>query len=145
MEQYVNLFRLERSNQGTFGRVIFGDFYCYTAELPWRNNERNISCIPPGEYKTEIRISPKYGKVYWLREVPNRSYILIHPGNWAGDTSKGYRSDVNGCIVLGQKQGVLAGQLAVLNSRITVRRFMRELNEEPFILRIIEAFPGGSK
>lgn len=136
----VTLFRMKRSDQGTRGMLVTEGFSCHTLELPWRNNERSISCIPPGEYPVEIRISPKYGEIYWVKDVPDRTFILIHSGNWAGDTSKGYKTHVNGCILLGKERGLLAGQWAVLNSRITVRRFMQELNYDPFTLRILESF-----
>jgi hypothetical protein len=136
----VTLFRLRRSDQGTEGRLVAGDFTCRTLELPWRNNEKQISCIPAGEYDVEIRLSNKYGRVYWVRHVPNRTYILIHSGNYAGDKSKGYKSHVMGCILLGKKSGFLGGQVAVLNSRITVREFVEHMDYEPFKLRIEEAF-----
>jgi len=139
MEQ-VELFRLRRSDQGTEGLLVESDFNCRTLELPWRDNRRQISCIPPGEYKVEIRLSNKYGRVYWVREVPNRTYILIHSGNYAGDKSKGFKSHVMGCILLGKKSGYLGGQVAILNSRIVVRAFMEHINYETFMLRIQEAF-----
>jgi len=47
---------------------------------------------------------------------------------------------VMGCILLGKKSGFLGGQVAILNSRITVRSFMEELEYEPFKLRIQEEF-----
>jgi len=140
MERNVNLFRMARSDQGTIGMLSFDDFRCYTLELPWRDNNRNISCIPKGSYEVITRLSPKFGNVYWIKEVPNRSFILIHSGNWAGDLNKGFKSHVNGCILLGQKRGLLLGQLAVLNSRITVKRFMRKLNYQPFTFDIHEEF-----
>jgi len=136
----VEIFRLRRSDQGTEGLLVSGDFHCRTLELPWRGNRRQISCIPPGTYNVEIRLSNKYGRIYWVRNVPNRSYILIHSGNFAGDTSKGYKTHVMGCILLGKKSGYLGGQVAVLNSRITVRAFMEYMDYEPFELRIQEAF-----
>ena len=136
----VTLFRMKRSDQGTRGMLVAEGFSCHTLELPWRENARSISCIPAGEYPVEIRISPKYGKIYWVKDVPDRTFILIHSGNWAGDTSKGYKSHVNGCILLGKERGLLAGQWAVLNSRITVKRFMQQLNYDPFKLRILESF-----
>ena len=139
MEQ-VELFRLKRSDQGTEGLLVESDFNCRTLELPWRHNQQQISCIPPGEYKVEMRLSNKYGRVYWVREVPNRTYILIHSGNYAGDKSKGFKSHVMGCILLGKKSGFLGGQVAILNSRIAVRAFMEHMNYEPFMLRIQEAF-----
>ena len=140
MRRRVEIFRLKRSDQGTEGLLVSEDFNCRTLELPWRNNRRQISCIPPGIYDVEIRLSNKYGRIYWVREVPNRTYILIHSGNYAGDKSKGLKSHVMGCILLGKKSGRLGGQAAVLNSRIAVRNFMEELEYEPFKLRIQEAF-----
>lgn len=140
MENIVNLCRMKRSNQGTRGILFFEDFNCQTLELPWRENQRNVSCIPAGDYKVKVRISPRYGQVYWITEVKNRSFILIHSGNWAGDVKKGYKTHVNGCILLGQKRGLLQGQWAVLNSRITVKRFIRKTAYEPFTLKILESF-----
>lgn len=46
----VQLFRLKRSDQGTMGLLMAPSFSCYTLELPWRDNQRNISCIPESEY-----------------------------------------------------------------------------------------------
>ena len=139
-DRIVHLCRLKRSDQGTRGMLFADGFSCHTLELPWRKNKRNISCIPAGDYEVKIRISPKYGEIYWVTNVPNRSFILIHSGNWAGDRTKGYKTHVNGCIALGQKRGLLAGQWAVLNSRITVRRFMEEMDNKPFTLKILEEF-----
>lgn len=139
-ERVVNLCRTRRSNQGTEGMILFEDFNCFTLELPWRDNLRNISCIPPGEYLTETRQSGKFGLNYHVKEVPGRNYILIHSGNWAGDSTKGYKTHVNGCILLGQKKGWLAGQRAVLNSRITIRKFMDYMEYQPFQLKVLEAF-----
>lgn len=140
MKPIVQLFRLQRSDQGTQGLLVAGDFECKTLELPWRENQKQISCIPAGEYDVEIRLSNKYGRVYWVRHVPNRTYILIHSGNYAGDKSKGFKSHVMGCILLGKKSGFLGGQVAVLNSRITVREFVEHMDYDPFRLRIQEAF-----
>jgi Family of unknown function (DUF5675) len=140
MEPIVNIFRLQKSDQGTFGKLVCPGFQCLTLELPWKDNKPNISCIPGGEYYVKSRISPKYGKIYWVSDVPDRSFILIHPGNWAGDVSKKYRSNVNGCILLGKQRGLLAGQLAILNSRITVRRFEETLGFQPFTLNIYDEF-----
>ena len=140
MRRRVEIFRLRRSNQGTEGLLVSEDFNCRTLELPWRENRRQISCIPAGIYDVEMRLSNKYGRIYWVRKVPDRTYILIHSGNYAGDKSKGFKSHVMGCILLGKKSGYLGGQVAVLNSRIMVRSFMEELEYEPFKLRIQEAF-----
>jgi hypothetical protein len=133
----VYLFRTVSSDQGTEGVLATDGFFCKTLELPWKQNKRSISCIPAGEYTVQIRKSPKYGTVYWVTNVPNRTWILIHSGNVAGDTSKGYRTHVNGCILLGKKHGFLWGQRAVLTSRPTVRRFREAMNDETFKLIIV--------
>lgn len=86
-------------------------------ELPWRNNERNYSCIPTGTYKCVACNSEKFGKCYMIQDVPGRSGILIHSGNWAGDVRKGYKTDSEGCPVIGLGVGTLDNQLAVLQSR----------------------------
>lgn len=133
----VYLFRTVTHDQGTEGILATNGFFCKTLELPWRNNQRSISCIPSGEYYVKIRQSPKYGSVYWVTDVPNRSWILIHAGNVAGDVSKGFRTHVNGCILLGKKHGFLYDQRAVLTSRPTVRGFRSAMQDKPFKLIVV--------
>ena len=136
----VQLWRMKRHDQGTEGLLLTPEFQCCTLELPWRDNQQSISSIPAGEYNVTIRQSPKYGRIYWVTKVPNRSWILIHAGNWAGDVNKGFKTHVNGCILLGKKPGFLANQVAVLSSRVTVRRFMEHMKYEDFKLNVMEAF-----
>jgi hypothetical protein len=132
---------MRRSDQGTVGLVYVDNVqYCYSLELPWRENRNNISCIPADTYSCEIRNSPRFGNTYWVKNVPNRQFILIHSGNWAGDVNKGFKSHVNGCILFGKEIGYLAGQLAILNSRITVKKFMNFMNYKGFKLEILENF-----
>jgi len=133
----VNLFRIEQSVQGTVGILSTNDFWCYTLEPNWYNNIRQHSCIPKGSYNVKIRISPKYGKIYWVTKVNGRSWILIHSGNYGGDSRKGYKTHTMGCILLGKKKGLLGGQRAVLNSRLTINRFYRLMSDEKFKLNVI--------
>jgi len=138
----VFLVRTVTSDQGTEGFLtqLESEFFCRTLELPWRDNQRSISCIPAGEYIVRIRQSPKYGKIYWVTNVPDRNWILIHSGNVAGDVKKGFRTHVQGCILLGKKHGYLYDQRAVLTSRPTVKSFMRTMNYESFKLTIVGGF-----
>lgn len=139
----VELRRLAHSDQGTQGVLILPDgVFCCTLELPWRDNRANVSCIPCGEYDVAIRKSPRFGKVYEVKNVPGRSFILLHPGNLAGDIHRGYRTHVEGCILLGKYFGRLAGQSAVLASRPTVRAFMKNLGNKPFRLSVEDALCG---
>ena len=131
------LLRIQTSDQGTFGIIIFNGQYLYTGELPWKDNRPNVSCIPSGSYTVRVRISPKYGKVYEVTDVSGRTYILFHQGNFFGDISLGFRSNVQGCILLGFKRGKLYGQKAVLASRIARNRFETVMNFEPFKLKVI--------
>lgn len=133
------LSRLPSTDEGTFGILVCKDHAWWTAELPWKENQKKISCIPAGEYKCVVRHSPKFGKVYWLQNVENRSYILIHAGNYAGDKSNGFKSHVEGCILLGKKIGVLDKQRAVLVSKPAVREFMDYLENKEFTLVITDA------
>lgn len=133
----VYLLRTRTSDQGTEGTLLTDGFICKTLELPWRENRQSISCIPSGEYNVVIRKSPKYGSTYWVTKVPNRSYILIHGGNWAGDTKKGFKTHVNGCILLGKSHGFLSDQRAILNSRVTVRKFRNTMVDKPFLLKVL--------
>lgn len=77
---------------GTNGLLTMGansEPVCYTIELPWRNNEPNRSCIPEGTYVLKRRYSPKFRWHLEVKEVPGRSYILIHPANHAARELKG--------------------------------------------------------
>lgn len=105
-------------------------------ELPWRNNEQNISRIPNGKYNCKIHKSKKFGTVYHIENVENRTWILTHSGNFAGDTSKGFKTHSYGCLIIGKYFGVLSNQLAVLLSRVTLKDFMNFMNYENFELTI---------
>lgn len=77
---------------GTNGKLESeGKLICYTIELPWKRNERRISCIPEGNYFIRKRYSAKYQWLLELVDVPNRTYILIHPANNA-------QKELRGCI-----------------------------------------------
>jgi hypothetical protein len=94
MMEEVYLKRIEYDNKQTLGELIYGEFKCKTLELPWLNNERKISCIPSGEYNVIKRVSAKYGNHFYVTNVEDRSYILIHAGN--------YHQDTLGCILVGR-------------------------------------------
>jgi hypothetical protein len=138
----VRLYRVLTTDQGTNGILVFGQFNCPTLELPWRDNKPNYSCIPEGTYHCTLRRSPKFGVTYHVTNVPNRSYILIHSGNYAGDSKLGYKTHTYGCLILGKYNGLLKGQKAVLVSKYTVRHFIQCMKNKDFELQIIN---GGYK
>lgn len=138
----VKIRRINTSSEGTFGKLfVDGEFVCVTGELPRYAgnkdipNEKRTDCIPEGEYQCSLRNSPKFGTTYEVKDVPDRSYILIHKGNWCGEKPK-WKSDVEGCIIVGEKFGYLANQKAVLSSSSAFKKFMGIMNGEDFKLTI---------
>jgi hypothetical protein len=68
----------------TLGELVIGNFKCKTLELAWKDNANKISCIPEGVYTVVPRHSAKYGRHLHITNVPGRSFVLIHWGNYAG-------------------------------------------------------------
>lgn len=90
----LELTRIAYREKSTLGILEIGGFECFTLELPWLENQQNISCIPEGNYLYKKRLSPpKNITVIELIDVENRSYIQIHPGN--------YTRQIQGCILPG--------------------------------------------
>jgi hypothetical protein len=75
--------------EGTNGELKL--VVCNTIELPWLQNQRNISCIPEGRYELRKRFIKKFGLHLLVVDVPDRSWILIHPANDA-------KTQLKGCI-----------------------------------------------
>ena len=140
----VQLIRIESGDEGTFGYLLCDGKFWVTLELPDRDNKSNISRIPKGTYEVKIRYSPSFRKkLYCLQNVRNRTYILIHGANFAGDTSKGYQTHLHGCIALGKKKGKARNkfkqlQKCIFNSQQAMREFMDTLNNKEFMLDIKE-------
>ena len=115
---------------GTFRLDTGGEVYeCKTLELSWKNNQRRISCIPKGSYKVVPRTSEKFGKHFHITNVPGRSYILIHAGN--------YHTQILGCVLVGQMHLDINndGDKDVTNSRNTLKKLL-ELAPNGFTLCI---------
>lgn len=136
MENKAFLLREKNSNQGIFGHFFSAwGFNCKTIELPYKGNTQNISCIPAYSYEVEKIVSNKYGKCFWVKNVSGRSGILFHNGNFAGDSSLGYKTHSLGCILVGQRHGYINRQKAVLNSKKTFNDLVNN-SPEKFILEI---------
>lgn len=69
-------------------------FECPVLELPDRGNQRNVSRIPAGSYRVIQHRSPSFGPSLWIQDVPGRSEVLIHYGN--------YYTNTRGCILPGR-------------------------------------------
>jgi hypothetical protein len=129
--------REKSSDEGTFGSIEVSGVTFATAELPWENNEAEVSCIPAGTYTVKPHKSPNFGECYWLQDVPDRSQILIHVGNWAGDESDGFKSDVRGCILIGERVVHRGKQCMVTNSRKAFAQFVALVGRETFELEVL--------
>ena len=108
------------TKQSTIGKLfINGEIFCDTLENPYINNERNISCIPEGQYKVRLRRPRESATRDYLhllvQDVPNRDWILFHRGNTAKDT--------RGCILVGNGRE----QDAVNNSRLAMDLVIKEI------------------
>lgn len=88
----LRLIRYHMTGTETLGLLfVDGEFVCYTLELPWKNNERDISCIPEDTY-TVVPHKTDPNK-FRVKNVPGRSGINIEIGN-------SYK-DILGCILVG--------------------------------------------
>jgi hypothetical protein len=90
----------------------------HSLELPNLGNQKRISRIPQGKYKARKHNSPKFGISLWLQDVPNRTAILIHKGN--------YHTDILGCILLGKGLSDINkdGFVDVTQSTVAVKELM---------------------
>lgn len=106
------------------GKVIHT---AYTVEREWRDNAKNDSCIPAGDYRLDSRQAGRYydaAKERWGHDhcfhvrttEPERSLILIHWGCFPRTNSKG-------CILIGRKADVYQGQHVVWQSQAAYREF----------------------
>lgn len=97
-------------------------------ELPWLDNERNLSCIPNGYYCVTRRWSPKFNHHLHIIGVKDRSKILIHVGN--------YRRDTEGCILIGRSFIDIDGDghLDVTNSRLSMVDLLTVVDSDTEIL-----------
>ena len=116
------------------------EFTCKTLELPYRDNERNISCIPEGFYDVVARQSPKYGNHLHVTGVEGRSLILFHHANYVGsDNPRTGSPDLRGCIAVGSKFGDITGDgiKEILNSKRTMRELMK-VSPDGFVLEVTQ-------
>ena len=96
----VEIKRIEFRDKQTEGVLSVKDeannilFQCYTIELEEDCNAKRDDCIPRNTYNVEKRYSTKYKNHFHVLDVPNRSYILIHAGN--------YNKHTLGCILVGK-------------------------------------------
>lgn len=124
--QKVLLMRRWPTDKSTGGLVTGpSGMQLYSLELPWKNNQFRISCIPEGEYRCVWHLSPKFGWTYLVTGTEPRTQILFHAGNYPKNTW--------GCILLGKSRS----QDAVWSSRQAIQEFNAILGRREFQLEVI--------
>jgi len=112
----VKLVRLAQNEYATMGHLLSAEneLLGVTLELPWKDNQHGVSCIPVGIYECRRAIhhpdSPKHYPVWRLEGVPNRDDVDIHIGNTVKDTQ--------GCILVGSAYApdhAIAASVAAFN------------------------------
>ena len=108
------------TDESTIGELfVDGERFCDTLELPYRDNQKSISCIPTGSYPVRMRYPRESATRDYLhllvQEVKDRSLILFHRGNSAKNT--------RGCILVGQG----SQQDIVYNSTLAMDLLLKEI------------------
>jgi hypothetical protein len=132
----VTLLRVDNAADCTMGVLLIdGRVECLTLELPWRDNQRNISCIPACRYICRMITRPNGSREYEVTNVRGRTAILFHSGNTV--------RDIQGCILPGSRFGTLrhndgVTNRAVLESKAANDAFKAKLGGKDFELNIVE-------
>jgi hypothetical protein len=125
MTNYLEIFRVYKPNCTIGSGYVYSNdkivFKFKTLELPWLNNARSISCIPEGQYIAIKHPSPKFKQSFWLQDVPGRSEILCHAGN--------FTREIRGCILPGKRHIDIDGDgiMDVTESKATITELYNHL------------------
>lgn len=135
-------------DQGTPGLLVSDGLALHSLELPWRDDAPSLSCIKAGTYDAEWDYSPHLDRYcYHLIDAETgRTGIRIHSGNFAGDKTKGWQADVEGCILLGMSAGEMENregklQQCVLESHIALERFNEWAARDRIRITIVDPTP----
>lgn len=140
--------RLFQSKHQTLSRLLAYEAFdklndsIWVLELPNKNNQKWISCIPSGLYNVIPWNSPNFGKCFKITEVKDRTDILIHVGNFAGSKNpKTGTEDTHGCQLPGFSIDDFDkdGHVEVTSSRKCMNRLL-ETYPDGFYLNITERF-----
>ena len=128
--------RYDYGDKQTIGKLFLLDDHntilsqYWSLELPDKNNKKRVSCIPEGEYIAIKHKSPRFKDCLWIQDVPDRSEILIHKGN--------YYSDILGCILIGSDLRDINedGLQDVVNSGNSVSELLKMIKQDRIIVDI---------
>lgn len=126
----VRLIRYYSGIQAMLGILKFPVMHSpiYTLELPWRENQTDISSIPAGVYNVISHNSADHPNTFEITNVPNRRAILIHTGN--------YPKDFKGCVGVGMN---ISPSTPMISSSEIAMDLVRHLGEGGFTLSVENA------
>jgi hypothetical protein len=106
-------------------------YACVCIELPNLNNKKKVSCIPEGVYTMRKITSPTKGECFLLDNVPDRTAIEVHIGNYIN----GKKIDSEGCILPGGKFSDINsdGFIDVANSTQALKDLLSILPDESLL------------
>ena len=135
----IRLVRLSEVAGTTKGVLLInGEALFTTVELPWRDNEPNVSCVPEGVFPLRYVESPSFGWVYTILNVGNgRSGCHIHIANRA--------KELKGCVGIGKGFGTLLGDPSVTKSGQAFDEFMALMAKTPETKIHIYSIYGGGR
>ncbi len=127
---FLSLNRTSQNEVQTLGTLtVFNELHnpilsLATVELPWKDNQPFISCIPPGIYTCKKRYTKKHGLHWEIKDVYGRTVILIHIANFV--------SDLQGCVAVGLHHDDIDkdGYLDVGSSFAAMKKLRKVLPEE---------------
>jgi hypothetical protein len=96
---------------------VDGQMTCKTMELPWKDNQNSISCIPEGTYDCVKEAESNHHKYPHFRilNVPKRTGILVHKIT--------YVSGLQGCIGVGEFKDLNGDNVPdIVNSGINLQK-----------------------
>lgn len=135
----VSIRRAILTRSATFGWLVAGPLELFTLELPWRDNEPGVSCVPTGLYALVRHESARFGRTWALvggtvshhpRPDARRSAILFHAANLPGE--------LRGCIAPGKGIVTFREGMGVTGSRYAMRDLLGLLSNEPEHELVIE-------
>ncbi len=115
----------ESDDQGTFSNLVVGGVAIYLGELPWRDDKKDLSCLPPARpapgatSETIIYLLKSQYSAEHKKKLPHfvgvinangsvgpmpdgRALTMLHNGNLCGDILKRFAAQVLGCGITGR-------------------------------------------
>lgn len=131
--KHLKVRRFLTANGASLGELTGLSRTLYVLEHEWRNNQQHVSCIPPAPtcacpHGWDNGSKVDFPKTWKLQQVPGRSDIVLHWGNYLRNT--------RGCPLVGMGMQV-SQTLSMVNDSLRAIAFMqKEIGRNSFMLTI---------